>query len=76
MFFVTFENGKIPQLLPNIPIMLTLFRELLNNILCWNFETIYRSYEPSRNRVVVLARQAFKPVGNVFLESILWLLKC
>jgi hypothetical protein len=28
------------------------------NCLCWNFRTIYGGWEPSRNRVVVPARQA------------------
>ncbi len=34
-----------------------------------NFRTIYRGYEPSRNRVVVLARQATKAGGINSLES-------
>ncbi len=39
------------------------------------FYTIYGSQEPSRNRVVVLARQATQPGGTGSLESILGLLK-
>ncbi len=43
--------------------------------LCWNFQTIYGGYQPSRNSVVVPARQAPQSVGIGVLESILRLLK-
>ncbi len=46
---------------------------ILNEVeLCWNFRTIYGGSEPSRNRVVVPARQAG---GIDSLESIPVLLK-
>jgi hypothetical protein len=35
-----------------------LLRLSLAGNLCWNFKTIYGGWEPSRNRVVVPARQA------------------
>ncbi len=38
--------------------------------LCWNFWTIYGGQEPSRNRVLVPARQATKADGIDSLESI------
>jgi hypothetical protein len=50
----------------HIHIFLQPVREFLNN---------YGGYQPSRNRVVVPARQAPLPVGIGFLESILRLLK-
>ncbi len=37
---------------------------------CWNLRTTYGGKEPSRNRVVVPARQATKAGGIVSLESI------
>jgi hypothetical protein len=42
---------------------------------CWNFLTIFRGWEPSRNRVVITAHQATWAGGIVSLESILGLLK-
>ena len=43
--------------------------------LCWNCETIYGGKEPSRNKVVVPARQATRADGIDALESILGRLK-
>ncbi len=39
-------------------------------IQCWNFRTIYGGQEPSRNRIVVPARQATQAGGIDSLESI------
>ncbi len=48
---------------------------MLIQVQCWNFETIYGGQEPSRNRVVIPARQATQPGGIDSWESILGLLK-
>ncbi len=42
---------------------------------CWNFKTIYEGQKPSRNKVVVPARQAKQAGGIDSLESIPGLLK-
>ena len=43
--------------------------------LCWNFRTIYGGQEPSRNMVIVPARQATQAGGSYSLELIPWLHK-
>ncbi len=43
---------------------------------CWNFWTIYGGWEPSRNRVVVPARQTTRAGRIGSLESILEIHKC
>ncbi len=43
--------------------------------LCWNFRTIYGGQEPSRNRVVVPARQVTQAGETDSLESVSGLIK-
>jgi hypothetical protein len=49
--------------------------QFYSRLQCWNFSTINGGQEPSRNMVVVQARQTTQPGGIGSLESILGLRK-